>query len=110
MRFIIIIIGITFTYYHFQQIFSFHKQIKYRPSFKPYQLDFTPSTFTRLPVSSPNIYRRVLLGLEPGTQYEIEVSAETSIGQGDPVSIAGFTKPKTGLKSIQLSIQITGKS
>ncbi|XP_071799173.1 receptor-type tyrosine-protein phosphatase T-like [Asterias amurensis] len=84
--------------------------IKYRPSFKPYLLDFTPPTFTRLPVSSPIIYRRVLLGLEPGTQYEIEVSAETSIGEGDPVSIAGFTKPKTDIPNPESPTLYSAKS
>ena len=73
-------------------------QVRYRAVHKPYNLDFIPSEFTTLPVPNPDVYKRVVLGLEPGTQYEIKVSAETRKGEGSSVSVTGYTEPKSGME------------
>ncbi|XP_033636989.1 receptor-type tyrosine-protein phosphatase F-like isoform X1 [Asterias rubens] len=65
---------------------------------KPYNPSFTsPSSWVGSPLLGPSVLSNIITQLDPGTKYQILLTARTAVGTGEDASVEAFTKPKTDI-------------
>ncbi|XP_038066610.1 receptor-type tyrosine-protein phosphatase F-like [Patiria miniata] len=71
--------------------------VKYRVIDKPYDPDFRPSSEYTDSDTTPEVRGRSILGLLPGTKYEIMVTASTRLGPGPAAVMEAYTEPASDI-------------